>query len=106
MSTRLDTLQEALKATFGDAVRAMTLDRGEITLTVGSADYARVAQQLRDDPALCFEQLIDLCGVDYSGYRNAPWEGRASWLHHCRRFPGNLLHRRADSQGCGCTYGN
>jgi NADH-quinone oxidoreductase subunit C len=75
MSTRLETLRAALQAAFGDAVRAFKLECGEATLTVGASDYARVAQQLRDDPLLRFEQLIDLCGVDYSDYRNAPWDG-------------------------------
>jgi NADH-quinone oxidoreductase subunit C len=75
MSTRLETLQAALVTAFGDAVRALKLDRGELALTVGAADYARIALQLRDDPALRFEQLVDLCGVDYSEYANRPWEG-------------------------------
>ena len=75
MSTRIETLQAALRSTLGDAVRALKLERGELTLTVSAADGFRVAQQLRDDPALRFEQLIDLCGVDYSDYRNAPWDG-------------------------------
>ena len=75
MSTRLDTLQAALRTTLGDAVRECRRERGELTLVVGAADYARVALLLRDDPTLRFEQLIDLCGVDYSDYRNAPWDG-------------------------------
>jgi NADH-quinone oxidoreductase subunit C len=75
MSTRLDILQAALQTTLGDTVRECRLERGELTLVVGAADYARVALLLRDDPTLRFEQLIDLCGVDYSDYRNAPWDG-------------------------------
>jgi NADH-quinone oxidoreductase subunit C len=75
MSTRLDTLQAALQTTLGDAVRECRRERGELTLVVGAADYARVALLLRDDPALRFEQLIDLCGVDYADYANRPWEG-------------------------------
>ena len=38
-------------------------------------DYLHVARRLHDDPALKFEQLIDLCGVDYSGYKDMPWDG-------------------------------
>jgi len=75
MSNRLETLQAALQSTLGDGVRALKRERGELTLTVGASDYLRIAQTLRDDPALRFEQLIDLCGVDYSDYRNAPWDG-------------------------------
>ena len=36
-------------------------------------------QQLRDAPGCQFEQLIDICGVDYSAYRDAVWEG----LRYC-----------------------
>jgi NADH-quinone oxidoreductase subunit C len=53
-------------------------DRGEITITVAAADYLQVARTLRDNAALRFEQLIDLCGVDYADYKNQPWDGRAT----------------------------
>ncbi|HNT37499.1 MAG TPA: NADH-quinone oxidoreductase subunit C [Rubrivivax sp.] len=75
MSQRLDTLQAALEAVLGDAVKSLERARGEITLTVGADRYPQVALALRDEPSLRFEQLIDLCGVDYADYRNRPWEG-------------------------------
>ena len=53
-------------------------DHGELTLTVAAADYAGAASLLRDDPELKFEQLMDLCGVDYSSYRDVPGKARAS----------------------------
>ena len=73
--TRLEALQQALEATLGLRLKALVADRGEITITVSAADYLEVALALRDDPALRFEQLIDLCGVDYSEYRDEPWDG-------------------------------
>ncbi len=75
MSERLDRLQAALQASLGAKIRESKFALGEVTITVAAADYLTVAQQLRDDPALKFEQLIDLCGVDYSGYKHQPWEG-------------------------------
>jgi NADH-quinone oxidoreductase subunit C len=75
MTSRIDTLKQALEAALGDRVASLVVDRGEVTLTVKAAHYADVALQLRDDPTLSFEQLIDLCGVDYSDYRNEPWDG-------------------------------
>ena len=75
MTQRLDTLQAALQAALGDSIQAFKRERGEITITVSSADYLRVASRLRDDAALGFEQLIDLCGIDYSGYKDQAWEG-------------------------------
>jgi NADH-quinone oxidoreductase subunit C len=79
MSERIDRLQSALQASLGDKLRDLHLALGEVTITVSASDYLAVAQQLRDDPALKFEQLIDLCGVDYSGYKSKPWDG----LRYC-----------------------
>jgi NADH-quinone oxidoreductase subunit C len=79
MTQRLDKLDAALKAALGDKIKAFKRERGEITITVSAADYLAVAQQLRDDATLKFEQLIDLCGLDYSSYKDRPWEG----LRYC-----------------------
>jgi NADH-quinone oxidoreductase subunit C len=73
--SKLDTLQEALVAGLGDRVKKLERAFGELTVTVAAADYLEAAGMLRDRPELQFEQLIDLCGVDYSSYRDAPWEG-------------------------------
>ncbi len=75
MTAKLDNLQAALQAALGPRLKSLVRDRGEITVTVAAADYAEVAKTLRDDATLAFEQLIDLCGVDYSEYQNRPWEG-------------------------------
>jgi NADH-quinone oxidoreductase subunit C len=76
MTARLDTLQAALEAALGAAIVSLTRSRGELTLAVRAADYADVAIRLRDHPELRMEQLVDLCGVDYSEYANRPWEGQ------------------------------
>ncbi len=75
MTQRLDTLQAALEAAFGDQIKSFKRERGEITITVAADDYLVVAQRLRDNPALKFEQLIDLCALDYSSYKDQPWDG-------------------------------
>ena len=73
--SRLDTLQAALESTLGDRLKKLVRERGEITITVAAADYIAVALTLRDHADLHFEQLIDLCGVDYSSYKDQAWEG-------------------------------
>jgi NADH-quinone oxidoreductase subunit C len=76
MTARLDNLEAALKAALGEKIVAFVRQRGEIAITVDAGQYFAIAQQLRDDATLKFEQLIDLCGVDYSDYKDQPWEGR------------------------------
>ena len=75
MTQRLDTLQAALEAALGGKIKAFKRDRGEITLTVAAADYLAVATTLRDHPTLKFEQLIDLCALDYSSWKDQAWDG-------------------------------
>jgi NADH-quinone oxidoreductase subunit C len=76
MSQKLDTLQAALESVLGDAIQHLARARGEITLTVAAERYLEVARTLHDHASLRFEQLLDLCGVDYADYKNQPWEGR------------------------------
>ena len=73
--TKLDQLQAALTSVLGGQLRSMVVDRGEVTITVAASDYLLVAARLRDDVGLRFEQLIDLCGVDYSAFKDQPWDG-------------------------------
>jgi len=75
MSIKLDTLQAALEAALGAKLKKLVRDRGEITVTVAAADYLDAARTLRDHADLRFEQLLDLCGVDYSSYKDRPWDG-------------------------------
>jgi NADH-quinone oxidoreductase subunit C len=75
MTQKLDNLQAALERIFGERVAKLVRARGEITITVKAADYFAVCKTLRDHPDLAFEQLIDLCGVDYSTYRDGEYDG-------------------------------
>ena len=70
-----EALKAAVQAVLGERVQSLSLALGELTLQVAAADYIEAAQMLKDDPACRFEQLIDLCGVDYSEYRDMPWDG-------------------------------
>ncbi len=75
MTQSLDTLESALRQVLGDHIKSLIRDRGELTLTVKPAQYIDVATTLRDHADLRFEQMIDLCGVDYADYRNEPNDG-------------------------------
>jgi NADH-quinone oxidoreductase subunit C len=73
--SKLDTLQGALETALGAKLKRLQRDRGELTITVGASDYAAVALQLREEASLRFEQLVDLCGLDYSSWKDEPYEG-------------------------------
>jgi NADH-quinone oxidoreductase subunit C len=75
MTAKLDALQAALEVALGPKISKLVRDRGEIAITVKAADYLVVATQLRDNPTLAFEQLIDLCGMDMSSWKDRPWDG-------------------------------
>lgn len=73
--TRLSTLQARLETILGPQISSLRLERGEITLCVGAVNYLAVARTLREHTDLCFEQNIDLCGVDYAHYKDQPCDG-------------------------------
>ncbi len=70
MDHKLDVLQPALEAVLAGCIQSLVRDRGELTLTVGAADYLAVCTTLRDHAELKLEQMIDLCGLDYSAYKD------------------------------------
>ena len=72
MSPSLDTLSKTLADALGEALVSQTMRLNELTITVSAGQWLAVAQRLRD--VLKFEQLTDLCGVDYSTYQG--WAGQ------------------------------
>lgn len=74
MSAKLENLAQQLKQQLGARIAEPLLSFGELTIEVGALDYLAVSQELRDNPALKFEQLIDLSGIDYSEHAN--WQGK------------------------------
>jgi len=74
MATKLERLSNNLAAALGGRADVREA-RGELTLTVKAADYLEVAKALRDAPELKFEELIDLCGVDYAHFGEGKWDG-------------------------------
>jgi len=76
MAGKLEQLKSALTSALGGKIVSLSEALGELTLVVEAKDYAATAAWLRDDPAVRFEELIDLCGVDYSGFGEGGWEGR------------------------------
>jgi NADH-quinone oxidoreductase subunit C len=74
MTTRSEALRESVQAVLADKVVALEEALGEMTLVVGAAQLREAMTLLRDSPQTAFEQLIDVCGLDYSAYSG--YEGR------------------------------
>jgi NADH-quinone oxidoreductase subunit C len=75
MTTKLENLEAALRNTLGEQLYSLNVALGEITIVVKAADYLPVMRVLRDHAQLRFEELLDVCGVDYSSYGDGIWDG-------------------------------
>jgi NADH-quinone oxidoreductase subunit C len=75
VAIRPETLKDTVATVLGAKVRQISVALGEVTVVVAAADYLEAMQLLRDAPACRFEQLMDLCGVDYSAYADTVHEG-------------------------------
>jgi NADH-quinone oxidoreductase subunit C len=76
MTTKLENLELAVRAVMGDRTFGLTTALGELTLVVEHGDYHAIMTELRDNLSTRFEELIDLCGVDYSTYGDGTWTGK------------------------------
>jgi NADH-quinone oxidoreductase subunit C len=75
MTTKLETLEAALRNALGSHLKTLTVALGEVTIVIAAADYLSAMRTLRDHADTRFEEMIDLCGVDYSTYGDGIWEG-------------------------------
>ena len=75
MSAKLEVLSQSLQKHLGNRIASLQVAFGEISIDVDVLNYLDVMKDLRDEPELRFEQLMDLCGVDYSTYGNVAWAG-------------------------------
>jgi NADH-quinone oxidoreductase subunit C len=76
MSDRLVQLAVNLEKVLGKRAQSIEIALGEVTVVVKADAYLESAMLLRDEPSLAFEQLIDLCGVDYQDFRDGQWGGQ------------------------------
>ena len=76
MSAKLEALRLNLQKHLADRIGPVQEALGEITIDVDVAEYLAVMTTLRDEPELRFEELMDLCGVDYSAHGHAEWTGK------------------------------
>lgn len=93
MTEKLELLAQLVTEKLGERAKRVVSACGEVTVVVAAADYLAVAAELRDDPALHFEQLIDLTGVDYSSYAGEDQGGRFAASVHLLSVKNNYRLR-------------
>ena len=69
------TTLDAVQAALGSKIKRISSKLGEVTAVVSAADYHAACITLRDTPGCEFEQLLDLCGIDYSQYKDGAYDG-------------------------------
>lgn len=72
--TKTDYLVEKLNAELGNYISQITVACDEVTVECKAHDLKVIMQSLRDNEPFCFDQLIDLCGVDYLTYGEYDWK--------------------------------
>ncbi|SMC51897.1 NADH-quinone oxidoreductase subunit C [Polynucleobacter kasalickyi] len=74
MNENLNLLNQLVTKHLGTEVQ-IEIRLNELTVTVPAEQYYSSAQKLKEISDLGFEQLIDLCGVDYQDYADGTWSG-------------------------------
>lgn len=69
----METLADKIKKRFGESLLSCVEQFGETTIEISKDQVIEVCKALRDEPPFRFEQLIDLCGVDYLTYGSTEW---------------------------------
>lgn len=68
-------IADTVSVVLGEKAKSVKVAFDEVTVTVAAADYLAAATLLRDSAGCRFEQLIDLCGLDYSEYKDGQYDG-------------------------------
>jgi NADH-quinone oxidoreductase subunit C len=76
MADTQQTLLDLLQRNFGDTLLSSTIARRELTIEIAAIQVIRLMTRLRDE--FGFEQLTDLCGVDYASYGQTDWQTEAA----------------------------
>lgn len=74
MNERYEALAESISARFGDTLSMVDSRCGELSYELQRTDLLEVARSLRDEGEFRFEELVDLCGIDYLAFGSAEWD--------------------------------
>lgn len=90
MSDYYKNLGERICERFGDRISSTNVSLGELTVVIEKDCVLPVTEALRDNSEFAFEEVMDVCGVDYSDYANGDWEGpRFAVVYHLLSLSNN-----------------
>lgn len=78
MTSKHETLAARIDARFGEKVTRIASVCGELTYELGKDDLLEIADALRVETEFEFDQLMDVCGVDYLTYGQDEWETQSA----------------------------
>jgi len=94
MPLTAEALISRLEDVLGEDIAASKVALKEATIEVAAENWLSVATRLRDEPSLQFDQVTDLCGMDYSAYKDGAWDGkRYAIVVHLRAVNKNNILR-------------
>ena len=101
----LEQLKVKLDARFGEELLRNEIINRQLLIEVAAADLLSIMQALKTEEAFCFEQLSDLCGVDYSTYGQADWNtGDTSRTGFSRAVEKDVYEDDATDKGLAVVY--
>jgi NADH-quinone oxidoreductase subunit C len=78
VSARSETLASKINARFGERLTPLPCVGGDVAYETAGLELLEICRELRDAPELAFEQLVDLCGIDYLDYGREEWSTQDS----------------------------
>ena len=75
MSEYYNKLADSLRNRFAGKFDECFLNVGQLNFVVKKENLIEICTALRDEAEYAFEEMIDLCGVDYSEYGDGNWDG-------------------------------
>ena len=72
--TKIDDLAKQLHSELAHSLLSISQAYDELTAECAATELTAVLHQLRDNQVFAFDQLIDLCAVDYLQYGEYDWE--------------------------------
>lgn len=91
--SKIIQLQENITQYFAEKIVSSTVAKGELTIVVAPENLIDVMKKLHDEKDFDFKQCVDVCGVDYSTYKDSYQGKRFAVVYHLLSITKNIRLR-------------